>query len=244
MMAFKSRSLRQRNHKAVLPRKWIGMTKLELIERLIAVLALCLVVGCRTDPTAELIEQLGDADVDVRRAAARELADLGRDAILAVPALKGAVQDDDAVVRRLAIHAIGRIGPQAESYLPTLTAALKDDELAVRLAAALAIDRVDPNEESHRKELIAAMRMGEGGIIVAVGQTGENAAWAVPTFIELLGDRRSGIRRITANSLEQIGPAAEAALEKLQRVARQDEDDRVRAAAENAVNSIQTAANE
>lgn len=210
----------------------------DLFRPTLVLAALCLLVGCRRDPVAGLIDQLGDADVTVRRAAARELAEMGREASLAVPALSDAIGDEDREVRRLAIHAISQVGPQAISFLSALTDALDDEELSVRLAAALAIDRLDPEEESHRKVLITAMRMGEGGIIVAVGQAGERAAWAVPTLIELVNDKRPGIRRITVNALEQIGPAAAAARDALKRVAEQDTDDRVRDAAKRALERI------
>jgi HEAT repeat protein len=198
----------------------------------------CLLAGCGTDRVDGLIDQLGHADVKVRRAAARQLADLGREAEPAVPALNDAITDQDREVRRLAIHAISQVGPQADSFLQTLINALDDDELSVRLAAALAINRIAPDEDAHQEVLVSAMKMGEGGIIVAVGQAGENSAWAVPTLIGLLVDSRPGIRRITANSLEQIGPAAEAAKEALQQAAQSDPDDRVRGAADRALQKI------
>ena len=173
--------------------------------------ALMGIAGCGGDPVTSLVAELQDEDVHIRRAAARRLADMRIDAAPAISALRQAIQDEDRDVRRLAIHAISRIGPQAESCLPALQNSLGDDALSVRIAAALAINRINPDEEQHQRVLIDAMRMGEGGIIVSVGQLGEDAAWAVPTLIELLSDPRPGIRRISANSLEQIGPAAAAA---------------------------------
>ncbi len=82
------------------------------------------------------------------------------------------------------------------------------------------------------------MKMGEGGTIVAVGQYGENAVWAVPTLVSLLEDRRAGIRRIAADALRQIGPAAGAAEEALRRAAKHDVDDRVRDAAKEALAAV------
>jgi HEAT repeat protein len=112
---------------------------------------------------------------------------------------------------------------------------LQDEETAVRRAAAIAINRLDPNDLDHQRVLIDAMKSGEGGIIVRVGQMSPNAAWAVPTMIELLNDRRPGIRRITANALEQIGSAGVAAKPSLKRLALSDPDERVREAAERAL---------
>ena len=214
------------------------MNRLVTLRRWLLAGLLCALAGCGRNHVAGLAEALEHADVKQRRAAARELAELGTEAAEAMPALSKAINDEDREVRRLAIHAIGQIGPQADSYLAALVDALEDDELPVRLAAAFAINRIAPEEESHREVLIGTMRMGEGGTIVAVGQTGQRGAWAVPTLIELLRDERPGIRRITANALEQIGPAAADASEALQRVAQQDPDDRVRLAAEAALKRI------
>jgi len=194
--------------------------------------------GCGGDPVARWAAELQDEDVHVRRAAARQLADLGFEAEPAASALGNALDDPDREVRRLAIHAVSQVGPPAESFLPALQNALDDEELSVRIAAAIAINRIDPNEEGHQRVLIDAMKMGEGGIIVTVGQMAEDAGWAVPTLIDLLGDPRPGIRRISANSLEQIGPAAAAAEETLQQVASSDAEERVREAAQQALDRM------
>lgn len=193
--------------------------------------------GCRSDPTARVVEQLTSTDVQARRDAARALGKLEPDADLATPALARALTDEDHEVRRLAIFALGEIGPPAQSALPALTAALDDKELPIRLSAALAIQKIDPTQRSHVPVLVEAMRMGEGGVIVSVGQMGENAAWAVPTLISLLKDRRPGVRRLAAEALGKIGPAAENARAPLEAALR-DPDDRVRETAEQALAGI------
>jgi len=197
-------------------------------------------VGCGTDPVAGLIGKLQDEDVDVRRAAAQSLLDMGLEAAPAAEALGQAIEDQDREVRRLALHAISQIGPQAAPYLPVMKNALDDGEVSVRIAAAIAINRLDPNDVEHQRVLIAAMKSGDGGIIVRVGQMSSNAVWAVPTLIKLLGDRRPGIRRITADALEKIGSAAIAAKATLIRVATNDPDERVREAAVRALGWMNT----
>jgi HEAT repeat protein len=182
-----------------------------------------------------LIGELQDEETAVRRAAAQSLADMGLEAAPAASVLSSAIVDQDREVRRLALHAIGQVGPSAEPYLPVIKKAFGDGEISVRIAAAIAINRLDPNDLDHQRVLIDAMKSGEGGIIVRVGQMSPNAAWAVPTMIELLNDRRPGIRRITANALEQIGSAGVAAKPSLKRLALSDPDERVREAAERAL---------
>lgn len=202
-------------------------------------LLLFALAGCGAERIATLSTDLQHDDVSVRRAAARRLADMGHEANAAVPALSKAMSDKDHEVRRLAIYALTRVSMPDKSFLPQLTEALQDEELSVRIAAAMAINRIDPREEQHQEVLIDAMKSGEGGIIVSVGHMGDAAVWAVPTLTELLADRRAGIRRIAANSLEQIGHVTGNAREALQRVAANDPDQRARDAAKQALQTIE-----
>lgn len=206
--------------------------------RWLAAFALLPIAGCSSDPVADSIAGLRSEDVQVRRAAAQRLIDLGDQAQPAASALNEALKDRDREVRRLAIHALGQVGASAESSLPALVAALDDSELSVRIAAAFAIQRVDAAEEGHQRVLIDAMKSGEGGIIVSVGEMEGDVAWAVPTLIDSLSDTRPGIRRITANALQQIGSAAAAAKPTLQRLAKSDQDERVRDAAQQALSAL------
>lgn len=205
-------------------------------------LILCLLAGCGRNPVGELARQLQDSDVNVRRHAAAILVAMGQDAKPAISALSGALDDEDREVRRLASRALGHLGPEAKSCLTLLGRSLDDKELSVRLAAALAIQELDPSEKIHTKVLIEGMKMGEGGIIIVVGRYGEKAAWAVPTLVSLLEDRRAGIRRIAADALRDIGPAASAAEDALRKAAKDDVDDRVRDAAQEALAAVRATA--
>ena len=197
--------------------------------------------GCSSDPLPALTEQLGSDDVQIRRAAARELGEMGPAAAAAVGALQDAVDDRDREVRRFSSIALGEAGPAAKAAVPTLTRALSDDELAVRLAAAFSLEKLDAPSEVFSAVLTAAMRKGDGGVIVRAGALGRRAGWAVPTLIALLDDQRPGIRRIAANALQQIGPVAGGAVSALRRAVGQDQDDRVRTAAEQALAAIGSA---
>ena len=62
-----------------------------------------------------------DADVNVRKEAARALGNIGRDLDETVPALIDAMKADKAMpVKVAAIQALGQIGPEARSALPDL----------------------------------------------------------------------------------------------------------------------------
>jgi HEAT repeat protein len=212
-------------------------------EWLVSVLLVIhLLIGCGRDSAVEYGRQLEDGAVDVRRRAAAALLDLGPAARPAITTLAGALKDDDREVRRLAIRALGQLGPDAVPHLPAIRRSLEDDEHSVRLAAALAIHELDPTEKSHIGVLIETMRMGEGGTIVAVGRFGESAVWSVPTLVSLLQDRRAGIRRLAAQALEEIGPAASSASAALEQTAQTDADDRVRDAAREALAAVRAPA--
>ena len=210
------------------------------LKRIVWCSLLVLTVGCAKDPTAALVQQLGQGDVAARRAAARELGKLGNGASSALPALHDAASDTNADVRRLSIYALGQLGTTAESSLPTLTEALDDRQISVRLAAALAIQKIDPDGQDHIPVLVDALRRGEGGIILEVGKMGPSAPWAVPPLITLLSHRRGIIREVAASTLGQIGYGAAKAEPALQR-AIQDANQAVSEAAKESLRKIQAA---
>jgi len=198
-----------------------------------------LALGCNGDPTAELIAQLRDPDVAVRRAAVKALGD--HDSEPSTTALAGAVNDSDLHVRRMAIQGLGQHGSLAAVHLPDLELMLKNPELSLRLAAALAIQAIDPSNEAFVPVLLRALRDGEGGIFLDVGEMGADAQWAVPTLTRLLTHQEASIRHLSAITLGQIGPTAEDATSALQRALR-DPKQPVRDAAQQALEQIQALA--
>ncbi len=98
-----------------------------------------------------LIESLGHADDDVRRAAGRSLGQLGPTTI---PALRQALDHAQAPVRRHAVVALGWIG---EPAVPALIEALKNDLPPVRLTAARELGRLGPAAAEARGALIEAV---------------------------------------------------------------------------------------
>ena len=102
----------------------------------------------------------------------------------------------------------------------TQKVALTDSENRVRVQAAFAIHRIDPQDQSFVPVLTSAMREGDGKTLLAVGELGVDAAWAVPTLIGLLSHESAKVRVLAANNLGRIGPAAASAKTALQAAAR------------------------
>jgi len=114
--------------------------------------------------------------------------------------------DTGWTVRWAAVRALGVVGAGSKDALPALTAALQDEEWSVRGVAALAL-----------------------------GQFGNEAPEeTITALINGLGDDDAPVRMAAANALGEIGVGASHALPDL-RSLQEDEDARVRTAAEEAV---------
>ena len=198
----------------------------------------CLVtIGCGEDPTAQLIAQLKDGDVETRCAAVRALESFPAEHVTA--ALSNAVEDSDHQVRQLAIHRLGQRGEQAKPHLPKLELALNNPDSNTRITAALAIQAIDADNPSFAPILIEALAQGEYGVFLELGEMGSDAAWAVPTLIELTSQRNPRVRALSAVTLGKIGPAAREATEAL-REATDDPQSNVRRMAEQALALIES----
>jgi HEAT repeat protein len=107
-------------------------------------LSILMVTSANGADVRDLIGKLKNPDNDVRRAAAKELSELGAEASAAVPALTKALSDKDRFVRRFAAEALGAIGPEAKSAVPTLALAINDSTKEVQLAAVEALGKMGP----------------------------------------------------------------------------------------------------
>jgi HEAT repeat protein len=92
-----------------------------------------------------LVAKLKEKDSDLRRAAAKELSELGAEAKSAVPDLIRTMRDKDLFVRRYSAEALGNIGLDAKTAIPALAAALNDDKKEVAEAAVDALSKIGPD---------------------------------------------------------------------------------------------------
>jgi lysophospholipase L1-like esterase len=171
---------------------------------------------------------LRDADVAVRRAAARALGQ-ARDRA-AAPALFAALADPRESVRWAAAQALDRLGAAPED-VPRLEEALRSDDPYVRSFAAFTLGRLGPPAAPAVPALIEAYRReereGRGAAVGALGALGSSAAAAVPALAEGLANPVNHRRWSAARSLGRIGAPAKAAVPALV-VALRDPNEHVR----------------
>ncbi len=91
---------------------------------------------------AQLIADLDHADPAVRHKAANDLANLGVDAIEAIPTLMAHFHDPDQGVRVMVLNAIGIIGSPARVAVNELRKLLKDPDEEVAQMADFALVQI------------------------------------------------------------------------------------------------------
>jgi HEAT repeat protein len=201
-------------------------------KRLLGIVCL---LGCATSTwgadVATLRKQLINRDNEVRRKAARDLADLGKDAKPAMKDLMARLtRDKDLYVRRYSAQALGAIGPDAKPAIPALRKALNDEKKQVAEAAVVALGKIGPASVAALTAAVKDTRM-EAAVrkkaADALGDMGPDARSAVPALTSLLAPtKRKGkrgdpedIRLEVVNALGKLATASDtatiSALEKL-----------------------------
>jgi HEAT repeat protein len=189
---------------------------------LAGLLALGIVAAVAADgaEVRELIANLQNADSDVRRAAARELGELGTEAQPAVPALSKALRDRDTFVRRYAAEALGKIGPGAKPAIGELSLLLNDERREVQLAAIDALGQMGP---ASIQALISAVKDPNKHPAIrrkaaqGLGRIGLPARGAVPALTDILTARVRGPKNNKGKTDDDIRPDVATALGKVAR---------------------------
>jgi HEAT repeat protein len=165
----------------------------------------------------DLVLQLSEPSVLRRRDAADQLFRLGKDASLAIPALLRATKDEDNVVRFNAVAALGSTGASGQEVVLSLVDVLRAPimDSGLRGIAAVKLAQLGPRAEPflidclHHTDEVIRRKAADG-----LGQGRFDRALAIPHLVQLLDDAEEDVRSCAASSLEQIGPQAEAHLER------------------------------
>jgi HEAT repeat protein len=146
-----------------------------------------------------LLGALRDPDPDHRRSAIWVLRDIGPEAHDAAPALVEALRDEGCVygmsIPDCARGALGRIGPAARAAVPALTRDLRGPDAHTRFTAAVALVRITGRTDPY-----------------------------LPFVLELLAASDWRVRREAFVFLEEIGPAAAAAVPRLVQILKDPAD--------------------
>jgi len=170
-------------------------------------------MGAKAEPAVPALADLLQArDADTCREAAIALAKIGPAAKAAVPALSDLVGKQEAPARYAACYALGRIGPDASAAKPALLALLSGTDETIGLIGAWALAQIDP-------------------------KAADVAAKSVPVLVRGLSDQDVRFRHQAASALSKLGPLAKEALPALEK-ATHDENEAVRAAAQEAIRAI------
>jgi HEAT repeat protein len=161
---------------------------------LMGVLGLCVFAATYAEgaEVRDLVKKLADSDNEVRRAAAKDLAELGTEAKAAVPALRKSLRDRDLFVRRFSAEALSKIGPDARDAVPELALALNDDRSEVSRAAVEALAAIGaPSIDALKGALRDPAKPAEvrRKAAVALGQIGLQARGAVGVLTDIVNGK-------------------------------------------------------
>ncbi len=192
----------------------------------------------------DLVDALGDPNVDIVSGTAQALGRIGMPARSALPALHGAmkhrlpeVRSDaafalakisndallkalaatEATVRAAAVEALGRLGGEVRDCIKLLLAALQDSDLIVREAAIQSLGRLGPAAVEALPTLIGMARTADSRIRPSLFLALGGMGPQAVDAVPVLVDALDveGFRGAAARALAGIGPAAKPAVPKL-----------------------------
>lgn len=188
-----------------------------------------------------LIELLRHRVTSVRGHAAFGLGQIGPVPGHAVVAgLLTGTSDARDFVRDKSLQALARIGPPADAALDTVQKHMRNPEYRNRVNAAYAVWRIAGRHQEPLQILMQLSSHHDSDLdaIVMIGKFGPVAAAAVPTLIEHLGSIDPDVRLEAAQTLGQLGSAAQPAVTTLKQLAANDSDEDVREQAAAAVKKV------
>jgi len=212
-----------------------------MIRIVVAAVVCIAVLGCASNAKkfSEHGQRLESSNVSERRAAAQELRLAPRDEKI-VPLILRACRDEDPDVRMHGFFALGKMDPGVEGVVPVLFDGLRDTVIDVRRAVVSALSELNPfpnvlfppmtkllvdEDEKIRKLVLTTFADMQGA--------------GIGSLIRHLSDKNADLRLAAVTALETIGPLAKNSLPRLRKLAEEDEDERVKEAAQKAIERIE-----
>lgn len=143
-----------------------------------------------------------------RRAAAKQLSQLGGDARPVMPALAAALIDPDRAVRGYCYNMLNRLRAPADILVPGLIAALRSPDPAIRVFGAGELGFIGPEAKAGVPPLIVALDDEDESVrlnaIIALGRIGPAAKPAIPYLRELLKNPKPEVQLNSAATLTRL----------------------------------------
>ena len=159
------------------------------------------------------------------------------------PDLRKHFRAKDSSARSLACMRLASLGPFAEAAAKDLEKVLGDEDIVIRANAASVLSVTSNPPESlvpALRELVNSEQPEYVSMaVVALGNLGADAVDAVPELTALIDSTDKDISVRAARILSMVGPAAKSAIPVL-RVASKSDDEKVSAAAEEAIEKIES----
>jgi HEAT repeat protein len=194
------------------------------------------------------IIRLESSDWMVQRDAVNQLADLGKDAMSALPALIRVIEDQSnrhpnySEVLCGAIKTLGNIGPDARAATPALIRQMNSKDFQIRTEVVKAMGKIGPAEDKAIQEALIQVLNGNPELIVLR----DGLAAVLPSNSKqvaykgaIYGDPDFDVRLAAAEVLGNFGPPAVAAVPALLDASLKDIDYDVRREAVVALCKIQ-----
>ena len=184
-------------------------------------------------------QRINSTSVTERRAVAKDLRGAKRDAKL-VPVILQACQDPDADVRMYAYFAIGKADPREEGVVAAVLAGMADTVVDVRRAVAASLGELSPFPNNLIPPMVKMLvDPDERTRTMIINAFTDLEGAGVGSLLRHLDSKDTKLRLAIVNVLGMIGPPAKNTLTRLRRMSKEDDDLRVREAAERAVNHIE-----
>ena len=185
------------------------------MRKLLGVLLVCVgAASVAAEDVSGLINKLKSRDNEVRREAAKELGEKGKDAKAAVGPLTAALKDSDRFVRRWSAEALGKIGPDAKTSIPALEKLLDDGSQPVREAAIRAIAKMGPEALPALTKAVKSTSDVQEVAVPALAELGEPAARPLADAIKD-GKMNASLRRKAVAAVVKLGKAGHVAVPAL-----------------------------
>jgi HEAT repeat protein len=212
-----------------------------MIKRL-TVTAVCLALTalCGCGPSYKLYaERMNSSSVEERRAAAKELRAVPKDRKYD-PVILQACRDRDADVRMYGYFSIRKIDARQEGVVEALFDGLRDTVIHVRRAVASSLGEINPFPNTLLPAMVKLLTDPDEQVRRMMLSAFSNLQGiGVPALMRHIDTQDEELRLAIVNVLGQIGPAAKGGLPRLKKMSAEDEDLRIREAAERAVRFIE-----